>query len=299
MFLPQHSDRQLFKFGVEMNGLLFGLSLVSLVAISAPAQAEQKPTPPPPLPPFYRIELEPADGVPSLSIEKDQVLITVRAIDHRNFKDDPSLSEPITYVDKKGVTVPTHIPACSLPFFRVTIENRSGQTLKINGPDIGGPDEVIVAAEDDKEVVIEAKRRSETDLSKSQRELRSWAESAAGNPAEAIPKFLSALEAISARSPYLSGRANILPGKKATFFACFDWAPGATSEKAAAEPFKTRKTLSLGIYDLPVERDEGGIAKKKTFFNFKFNVGLFEETFEWIVNGDRWGTKLVSRKQIN
>jgi hypothetical protein len=72
---------------------------------------------------------------------------------------------------------------------------------------------------------------------------------------------------------FLTEDVTILPGRKAKFYTCFEYVPGAADDQEINEKFfKTRKEITVGFYDVPVQRDAAGNVKKKTSYQFAFKV---------------------------
>jgi len=200
-----------------------------------------------------------------------------------NFKDYPDLSIKFDFKTKSG-SQPGSLTVCQLPLFMIEMKNESDQTLKVDGKDDGGGDEVIIAIEDDTGETIDARRKEEMMIRGAGLESlsASFQKSGVVDVPAALQYLVAQAKELVERTPVLTGRYNILPGRKRSFLACFRYVPSdiATTEQIEGW-FKTRKSLAFGLYDLPVQRDESGHVMKKTNFQFTFEVARWKDHYDY------------------
>lgn len=261
------------------------VALVALLLAELPAAAK-KPEAPPPLPPERRIGLEPADGAP-LTVTKDQVEVTVQPVDFTNYTAKESLlfkADVRTATGSNAVT----LVVCQPPFFEIQLRNTSDQTLGINGLEAGGTDAIIVALEDDKEEMLEAARKAK--IKEVGQGLAPMLAADAADKASTIAEIGKGWNDLIDGVPVLTGRYNILPGRKKTFYACFLYVERAATPKDIVQWFEGKDQVTFGIYDIPVERDQAGATMRKTSFQFTFKVAEFEDHYGWTLaeDGQRW-----------
>lgn len=114
--------------------------------------------------------------------------------------------------------------------------------------------------------------------------------SQSATPAETEKKLVADWDALIDNTPVLTGRANVLPGRSQTFYACFTFVSPGADEKAFSDWFKARKQLTFGLFDVPVQRDAAGVPTKKTSYQFTFKITEFKDTYEYRAGeGDKKG----------
>lgn len=220
-----------------------------------------------------RIDFEILDGA---TRTQDQVSMTIEVVDAAKQASIPGFSFAYEFQAATGTAVGT-MGACTQPYFRVTAENQSEQTLKLRSSASGSSDEVIVALDDDQGSTLTATRRQEvlTNLSAA---IHSSARKLAVDPVQAEADLVEKSTQMVAGLKFLTDDATILPGRKASFLVCFDYVPGVYIQEEEYKWFAGRSDLTLGIYDVPVLRDASGIAQKKTNFQYKLKVHEYKDS---------------------
>jgi hypothetical protein len=232
---------------------------VALTASATAASAAEK----------VRIKFVPKDPA-ALTVVKEQVSFSVSVLDGTNYKTDENVWAHFQIAGKGGATIQFDDVACQFPFLNVTVQNNSDQTLKIRGK--GSSDEVVVAMDDEQGNTINALTKDKMRDS-SRATYSKFTQSRAANPAEALTQLMDSFDAMLNKLRFLTEDVTILPGRKAKFYTCFEYVPGASDDQEINEKFfKTRKEVSIGFYDVPVQRDAAGNVKKKTSYQFAFKV---------------------------
>lgn len=252
----------------SVTRLFFFVILLTLTVIVGIALAETR----------TRIGLIPKDDT-ALSLTKDQITFTVSAIDMTNYKEDTNIWSHYKIEGKNRSTVSFDDVACQPPFFKIVVQNDSEQTLKLRSNASGSSDEVIVVIDDETGNTIQALRKEKIHESLFISYKR-FAEKNASNPQEALPSLMSNAEAMLGRIPLLTEDKTILPGRRATFYTCFEYVPGASDDQEVNEWFKDKNEITLGFYDVPVNRDAAGVVQKKTSYQFMFKVAEWREEWE-------------------
>ena len=216
-----------------------------------------------------RVKFVPKDAA-ALTVTKDQVSFSVSVLDGTNYKADENVWAHFKISGKGGTTVQFDDVACQFPFLNVVVQNGSEQTLKLRSK--GSNDEVVVAMDDDQGNTINALKKDKMRES-ARASYAQFAQARAANPAEATTQLMTAFESVLNKLPFLTDDVTILPGRKAKFYTCFEYVPGAADDQEINEKFfKSRKEITIGFYDVPVQRDAAGNVQKKTSYQFTFKV---------------------------
>ncbi|MFC1889152.1 hypothetical protein ACFL4G_05290 [Thermodesulfobacteriota bacterium] len=266
--------------------LFFFAILITLTAIVGVSLAETR----------TRIGLIPKDEN-ALSLTKDQITFTVSNIDMTNYKEDTNVWSHYQFEGKNRSTVSFDDVACQPPFFKIVVQNNSDQTLKLRSRASGSSDEVIVVIDDETGNTIEALRKEKI-LETLSVTYKRFAEKNASNPQEAVPTLISNAEAMLNRLPLLTEDKTILPGRRATFYTCFEYVPGASDEQEVNEWFKDKNEITLGFYDVPVARDAAGVVQKKTSYQFTFKVAEWREQWEIVKKGKKRTQEKIKSERI-
>lgn len=256
--------------------VLLCVVMVGVLVIDTAAKKKQ-------LEPEYRtrIGLVPQDSS-AISVTKEQVTFTVSVIDMTNYEEDTNVWSHYEIEGKTtGSTISFNDMACQPPFFRIVVENGSDQTLKLRSHASGSSDEVIVVLDDELHNTVEGLRKERMNETLATI-YRRFAEKYAANPQEAAVSMISNAEAMLLRMPLLTEDMTVLPGRRRSFYTCFEYVPGAINEQEINEWFTNKSTVTLGFYDVPVSRDEAGNVQKKTSYQFTFNVAEWLERYEYV-----------------
>jgi len=264
---------------------------------ATPETAPQRLPQPPTAVDRSRNAFEPVGGVNALTQVKDQIQITILPIDLKTYLDFPELYLNYRLEDRKGLV--GNISFCSVPLFRFGVTNLSDQTLRINGPEVGGADEVIVAVEVDAQPMVEATRKAAA-MERINATLVPFARSSA-TPEATFTALSADAAALIEGIPILTGRVAVLPGRTQRFFACFEYG-GAHTRDAVTAWFRNKSRLTVGLYDIPVKRDQAGVVLKKTSYQFAFAVTEWVDHYEYVLgsgaSAGQWILTLKDSRKI-
>ena len=206
----------------------------------------------------------------AMTATKEQVSFTVSVLDGTNYKADTNVWARFKVVGKSGKDIEFDDVACQFPFLQIVVQNGSDQTLKLRGK--GSNEEVVVAMDDDQGNTINALKKEKMREAYAA-SYRSFIKKS-NLPDAALQSLIEQSDAMLQRLPFLSEDVTILPGRKAKFYTCFEYVPGAGSNREVNEWFKSRKEITIGFFDVPVQRDAAGTVQKKTSYQFPFKVSL-------------------------
>lgn len=197
---------------------------------------------------------------------RNQVTVELGVIDATNYQAHPEVWREVPYVHKdSGAVEKLPWAACQFPMFQAVVQNSSPQALRF------GRSEVITMLSDSAGATLYAATRD--DLLDGKEPLWRMAAQMNGWDPEAMTRDLARADEQMARSlPLVTGEATALPGDTSTFYACFFYEPWSGDPTAIERWMRSHDELVLGLYDVPVARDEAGAILNKTSYEFKVKV---------------------------
>lgn len=258
--------------GYRLLGLLTGLGLL----VGVPLAYAGKNSPPPPVE-QARFSFEPVNPE-EWTQTQDQVTVVLEVIDTTNYEDYSKVWRRVEYIHKdSGVSQTLRWTACQFPMFKAVVDNGSDQTLKLRSRASGSSDEVIVALDDQEGETLYAARKDNLYEGKDVA-YRATAEMNGRDPDQMTRDLRQADEELAQSIPFLTDDATVLPSRKSTFYVCFKYAPWGSDGTAFDRWMRSPNELVLGLYDVPVSRDESGAVLRKTRYEFKVKVA----EWKWI-----------------
>ncbi len=266
------------------------LSIIALGIMPADSRARKQQTSPYPDVDQRSFSFE-LLGTEGASINAEQVTIDMTIIDEMNILQHPKVTATFEYdqiVMGSGETTrkPRLITACQLPMFKMSVKNESDQALKLRSAASGGP-EVLVAL-DDGEDVLYAERRDSLFQGR-EIDYRTWAtDDRAANPDSYVAEMARQQQMLAQGMQFLTDDTTVLPGRSSSFYVCFKYAPWGSGRDGTVRWMQPREELVLGLYDVPVLRDEAGDVLKKSTFEYPIKVSEWNLHWTYQLQGERW-----------